>query len=54
MLDKDQSHGQVRKLDVDWVEKLQQGFEKDRPDELELTVWREQGVWPFILHFCEF
>ena len=49
VLDKDQTHGQVRKLDVDWVEKLQHGFEKDRPDELELTVWREQGVSPMSL-----
>ena len=44
VLDKERTHGQVRKVDMDWAESLQKTLEADRPSELELTVWKEQGV----------
>ena len=45
VLDKELTHGQVRKVDQDWVDKLAADFEANRPEELVLTVWKEQGMF---------
>ena len=52
VLDKDLTHGQVRKVDMTWAEKLAAGFMKDRPGMLELTVWKEQGVSLLLCCLC--
>ena len=48
-LDKTLEHGQVRKVNPDWVDDLEKQFAADRPQMLELTVWKELGVQPCIL-----
>ena len=51
-LDKDLTHGQVRTVDGDWVDTLEARFKENRPDELELTVWKEQGVFSNVPPLC--
>lgn len=48
-LDKTLDYGQVRTVDANWVEKLEETFRQNRPDDLELTVWKEQGVYNLVL-----
>ena len=41
-LDVDLSHGQVRKVNSDWVDKVQAGMEWDPPKVLDMIVWKDQ------------
>ena len=40
----DLTHGQVRKMNYDWVDTLQTGMERDPPKVLDMIVWKELGV----------
>lgn len=46
-IDAQLKYGQLRPLDEAHVSALAAEMRKNRPDKLELTVWREQGVSPW-------
>ena len=43
-IDKDCEHGQVRRINYDWVDSVVAKFTADPPKQLEIIVWHEQGV----------